>query len=203
MRLLAPAGAVAAVLCTAAAAGAATGHDYVVRTFSEPASRGLPVSKPLDDFVATSRARVVVPRSWRAKGTTQFDTGGASCGYRVKFTVRTRIDDPGDAAARVKAAVPGSGPFVLDQGARNGVAWRVVRKSVPQAVHIDAQWSGVLTRRNDIVPSGKVAWTDLSVTAQSHKGDECHSGTYREVLGPQIGDALAVARTTLKFLKKP
>ena len=191
------------MLSTAAAAGAAD-TTYVVKHFKEPASRGLPVKPPLDDLVATSDARVAVPKTWKPKGTTQFDTTkNPSCSYRLKFTVRTRIDGPGDAAARVKAAVPGTGAFVLDSGQRNGGAWRVVRKSVPQAVHVDAQWSGVLTRRSDIVPSGKVAWTDLSVSAQSHEGDECHSGTYREVLGPQTGDALAVARTTLKFVDKP
>jgi hypothetical protein len=180
----------------------AADSSYVVKHFKEPASRGLTVKKPLDEFVAVSDARVLVPKAWKAKGTTQFDTpSNGQCGYRVKFTVRSRIDDPGDAAARVKAAVPGSGPFVLDQGERNGSAWRVVRKSISGGIHVDAQWSGVLTRRGDIVPSGKVAWTDLSVSAESHKGDECHSGTYREVLGPQLGDALATARTSLKFVK--
>ena len=188
------------------AAGTALAADdsLVIKHFKEPASRGLTVKKPLDEFVAVSNARVAVPSRWKAKGTTQFETpSNGHCSYRVKFTVRSRIDDPGDAAARVKAAVPGSGSFVLDQGERNGGAWRVVRKSISGGIHVDAQWSGVLTRRSDIVPSGKVAWTDLSVSAESHKGDECHSGTYREVLGPQLGDALATARTSLKFVKKP
>jgi hypothetical protein len=148
--------------------------------------------------------RALVPSTWKRRGTTQFDTpSNGSCSYHVKFTVHSRIGDPGDASARVAAAAPGSGPFVLDSGQRNGGAWRVVRKSVPAAVHVDAQWSGVLTRRKDIAPSGKVVWTDLSVSAQSHTGDECHSGTYREVLGPAIGDALATAKTSLRFQKKP
>ena len=191
------------MLGTGAAAGAAD-TTYVVKHFKEPASRGLPVKPPLDDLVAVSDARVLVSKSWTPKGTTQFDTASnPGCHYRVKFTVRSRIDDPGDAAARVKAAVPGSGAFILDSGQRNGGAWRVVRKSKSGGIHVDAQWSGVLTRRTDIVPSGKVAWTDLSVSADSREGDECHSGTYREVLGPQLGDALATARTALKFLKKP
>src|SRR5689334_15463813 len=45
---------------------------YVVKILDEPASRGLPVAKPLAEFVATSRARVLVPSSWKARGTTQF-----------------------------------------------------------------------------------------------------------------------------------
>jgi hypothetical protein len=78
-----------------------------------------------------------------------------------------------------------------------------VRKAQSTGVHVDAQWSGVLTRRKDIAPSGKVVWTDLTVSAQSSPDSECHSGTYREALGPQMGDALATARTTLRFQKKP
>ena len=182
----------------------AADKTYVVRSFDEPASRGLPVSKPLDEFVATSRARALVPSTWKRRGTTQFDTptGSNNCRYRVKFTVHSRVDDPGDATDRVTAAVPGSGAFVLDSGQRNGGAWRVVRKSKSGGIHVDAQWSGVLTRRKDIAPSGKVVWSDLSVTADSRAGSECHSGTYRQVLGPQIGDALATAKTSLRFLKK-
>jgi hypothetical protein len=57
----------------------------------------------------------------------------------------------------------------------------------------------VLTRRTDIVPAGQVAWSDVTVSAISRPGDECHSGTYRNRMGPQLGDALATARTTLTF----
>src|SRR5689334_22840993 len=78
----------------------AADNAFVLKHFKEPASRGLAVKKPLDELVAVSDARVVVPRSWKPKGTTQFDTGSSPCRYRVKFTVRSRIDDPGDAAAR-------------------------------------------------------------------------------------------------------
>src|SRR4051794_16580447 len=98
----------AVVLCAAGTAAAAQG-TYVVKHFKEPSSRGLPVKPPLDDFVAGSDARVLVPKKWRAKGTTQFETpSNGNCSYRVKFTVRTKIAAPGDAAARVEASVPGS-----------------------------------------------------------------------------------------------
>jgi hypothetical protein len=66
-------------------------------------------------------------------------------------------------------------------------------------VAIQGLRSAVLTRRTDITPAGQVAWADLSVSARSRPGDECHSGTYRKTVGPQIGDALATARTTLRF----
>ena len=196
---------VAAGLASLGVAGAAHAADtsYVAKTITESSSRGLPVKPPLDDLLAVSRVRFLVPQAWKAKGTTQFETvNNPSCRYRVKFTVRTRIDDPGDASARVKAAVPGSRAFVLDEGQRNADAFRVVRRSKSGGVHLDGQWSGVMTRRTDIVPQGKVAWTDLSVAADSTEGSECHSGTYREVLGPQLGDALATTRNQLKFVKK-
>ena len=173
--------ALALALCGTAYAGEKT---YLVKTFDEPAGRGLPVAKPLADFVATSRVRVLVPSTWKPKGTTQFDTpSNGSCSYRVKFTVHSRIDDPGDAAARVAAAVPGSGAFVLDSGQRNGGAWRVVRKSVPAAVHVDAQWSGVLTRRKDIAPAGKVraatVYTHRHVIHASLAGGHRYTASYR------------------------
>ena len=59
----------------------------------------------------------------------------------------------------------------------------------------------MLTRRDDVAPAGQVAWTELRVTAASRSGDECHAGTWREALGPVIGDSLAVARATLRFTR--
>jgi hypothetical protein len=61
----------------------------------------------------------------------------------------------------------------------------------------------VLTRRADIAPAGQQVWTELRATAVSRRGDECHSGTYRESLGPALGDALATARTRLRFVRRP
>ena len=68
-------------------------------------------------------------------------------------------------------------------------------------MRLDALWAGVLTERTDIAPAGQVAWTEIRVTAVSRAGDECHSGTWRQALGPTIGDSLAVARTSLRFTK--
>ena len=88
----------------------------------------------------------------------------------------------------------------LDQAAGTGLA--VSRNTSGGQVRVDALWNGVLTRRDDIVPSGQVAWSEIRVTATSRKGDECHSGTYRKALGPTLGDSLAVARATLRFTRK-
>jgi hypothetical protein len=199
---------VALVLSIAAAAQAAT-TTYVVRAFTEPASSGLAVKKPLDEFRAVSGARVIVPSDWRpltAKaGQLRVLTPGTTCRYRVTFTVRTRLGAPGDAVDRVTAALPAAGPgYLLDSGQREGAAFRVVRKRISAGlgVRVDAIWADVLTKRKDIVPSGQVAWTDVRVTATSLPGNECHSGTYREVLGPRLGDALAAAHARLKFVRR-
>jgi hypothetical protein len=121
----------------------------------------------------------------------------------VTFSVRTRIASPGDPAAYVAEALPAPGPaYLLDSGQRAGTAFRTVRqRSSGQIIRIDALWARVLTRRRDIVPAGQVAWSEIRVTAASRPGDECHSGTWRVGMGPQISDALATARASLKFVR--
>jgi hypothetical protein len=77
----------------------------------------------------------------------------------------------------------------------------VRRPGIGGRVRLDALWSGVLTRRADIAPAGQAAWTEIRVTALSRAGDECHAGTWRQALGPAIGDSLATARASLRFGK--
>ncbi|HEX6388013.1 MAG TPA: hypothetical protein VFZ89_01150 [Solirubrobacteraceae bacterium] len=164
---------------------------------------------PLSDLVATSRARVVVPLAWQRRdapaGRLRFQTqNNPSCRYDLSYTVTSVLAPAADAADRVAARLPAAGPrYVLDSGERGNRAFRVVRrKSSGGQVRVDGLWAGLLTRRADVAPSGQIAWTEIRVTAASHRGDECHSGTWREALGPAIGDSLAVARTTLHFTKK-
>jgi hypothetical protein len=191
----------------AAGAAQASTSDYVARSFDQPASAGLEVQPPLDEFRAVSRARVVVRTDWRRQrasaGRLAFLSPGTSCRYRVTFSVRTRIASPGDPAAYVAEALPSPGPaYLLDSGQRAGTAFRTVRqRSSGQIIRIDALWARVLTRRRDIVPAGQVAWSEIRVTAASRPGDECHSGTWRVGMGPQISDALATARASLKFVR--
>jgi hypothetical protein len=78
----------------------------------------------------------------------------------------------------------------------------VRRPGIGGRVRVDGLWAGVLTRRADIAPSGQSAWTEIHVAAVSRPGSECHAGTWREALGPTIGDSLAVARTRLRFTRK-
>jgi len=201
--------AILAVALALASAGAAKAADarFLGVSFQQPASAGLPVSGPLDEFRAVARARVVVPATWRKlsskAGQARFEsTQSAGCHYRITFTVTTRAAAAGDAQRRVEAGLPAqSAPYLLDSGVHGSRAFRVVRQPSGAGVRIDALWAAVLTRRKDIAPDGQVAWSEIRVSARSRAGDECHSGTYRQVLGPQLGDALAIARATLRFVK--
>ncbi|MCW2958739.1 MAG: hypothetical protein JWP18_1542 [Solirubrobacterales bacterium] len=199
---------VAVTLPAPGPADAAAAADRMTRTFSEPASRGLAVSGPLAGFRVTSKARIVVPTRWERRdaptGSLAFrHSRGSGCTYNLTYSVRSVIGPVQDAQERVTAALPAAGArYVLDSGRHGTRAFRVVRqKSVGGRVRIDAQWSGVLTKRDDIAPAGKAAWTDIRVVARSRQGDECHSGTWRKTMGPDIGDSLAVARTGLRFTR--
>ena len=180
---------------------------YVARSFVEPAKPGLTVSKPLDALRAVSGARVVVPSEWRRQsakaGQLRFLTPGRSCRYRVTFSVRSRLAAPRDAAAYAADALPSpAASRLLDSGQRGSSAFRVVHEpGSGTVVRLAGFRASVLTKRPDIAPAGQIAWSELSVSAASRAGDECHSGTYRDVLGPQLADTLATARTPLRFVK--
>jgi hypothetical protein len=190
---------------SAPAAPAAT-TTYRVHSFDQSVATGLEVTGPLARFRAISRVRVVVPGDWRREsapaGRLRFLTPGAGCRYRVTFSVSSVRAAAGDAATRVDALLPV--PRVnrlLDEGRRQGSAFRVIRPLRTQDPRIELRGvrSAVLTRRADIAGAGQVAWSDVAASALSRPGDECHSGTYRVRMGPQLADALATARTTLRF----
>jgi hypothetical protein len=200
---------VGAMVLAAAAPATAQRGAYTTRTVTEPAASGLAVTGPLSDFVATSRARVIVPTAWQRRsapaGQLRFlTTQNSSCHYTVTYTAKSVLASSQDAAAYVAARlVPPTSRHLLDLGARGNSAFRVARQtSTGGRVRLDALWAGVLTRRADIAPAGQIAWTEIRVSAVSRSGDECHSGTWRQALGPTIGDSLAVARTGLHFANK-
>ena len=198
----------AVTLALVAVPATAASTQLQARTLTEPARPGLPVSGALRGYVATAQVRVVVPTRWQPRpasaGVLRFTvTQNPSCHYNVIYGVSSELAPAGSAADRVAASLPVPGPrYVLDSGQRGSAAFRVVRlKTSNGRVGVSAAWSGVLTRRADIAPAGQVAWTDVSVNAISRKGDECHSGTWRQSLGPAIGDSLAVARVKLHFTR--
>lgn len=195
-----------AALAAAVPAIAASDH-YVARTVAQPASTGLAVTGALSGYRAVASARVVTLTTWRTRsapaGRLRFAvTSNPSCHYDVTFRVASQLSDDKDAVARVTAALPAAGArYVLDGGQRGSTAFRVVRQKTTGArVRVDARWTGVLTRRADVT-GGRTDWADIVVSAVSRSGDECHSGTWRQVLGPRIGDALATAKATLRIVK--
>jgi hypothetical protein len=197
----------AAALALVAVPATAASTRLQARTLTEPPWRGLPVSGALKNYVATAKVRIVVPAKWHSRKATNVMrfavTQNPGCHYVVTYSVSSKLGPAGSAADRVAAALPVPGPrYMLDSGVRGSAAFRVIRlKTTDGRVRVVATWSGVLTRRADIAPAGQVAWTDVSVSAVSRKGDECHSGTWRQALGPAIGDSLAVARASLHFTR--
>lgn len=194
-------------LVFAASAGAQR-STFETRTFTEPANPGLAVTGALSGYRVTSVGRVIVPTTWRSlsapAGRLRFVTvNNPSCRYDVTYTVRSVLAPAQESSAYVAAALPSpSARHLLDSGVRGNRAFRVVRQpGIGGRVRLDALWATVLTRRADIAPPGQVAWTQIRVTAVSRAGNECHSGTWRQALGPAIGDSLAVARTSLHFTK--
>src|SRR3989442_4116841 len=116
----------AAALGPVLAAGIASSADadrgrYVLHSVTERANPGLTVSKPLDQFRAVSRARVVVPAEWRrlsAKpGQLRFITPRSNCRYEVVFGVSSRLAAPRAAVDYVAGALPSpSASRLLDSG---------------------------------------------------------------------------------------
>jgi hypothetical protein len=79
--------------------------------------------------------------------------------------------------------LPEKQQYVLDAGTRGRAAWRVVRLPGP---------TGPVRLRAVRIDPGQ--GLETTVTADEDRGDECHMGTYRDVVGPGIGDALATLR---------
>jgi len=199
------AAAVTAAACCSVALAAA--KRYEAHSYTQTKGQGLAVSGPLADLVAVARGRVVVPAEWTVlkerPGQLRFKSGHGACHYTTTFSIATRTasatDDP---TAYVTAELPAkSSRYVLDSGVRGGRAFRVVRAGgLPQT--LDGLWTGTLTRRTDIAPAGQAIWTTIKAHSVAGARDECHAGTWRDTLGPQLGDALATARTSLQFVKK-
>jgi hypothetical protein len=195
---------VACVSATIAVTGSASATTrYTADALNEPAAPGLAVTGALSGFHASSHARVIVPADWRtlpaAGGGLRFQSRESpGCTYAIAFSVRSLLATQ-TALAFVAGSLPSTDPRrLLDSGQRRSSAFRVVRPaSTGGVVHIVGLWASVLTRRADIVPAGEVALSEIAVEATSLPHQDCGSGTYRDVLGPELGDALAAAHTEL------
>src|SRR4051794_36130124 len=131
-----------------------------------------------------------VPKAWQAlrpkdKRHLSFHEGRPICRYAITFTTRQAPDSTETPVEHVTKAVPAAGtPNLLDSGQRGSTAaWRVVRLKTAGPSGTQVRLRAMRADRRSI-GSGAHVWQETVATAASRKGGECHSGTYREVLGP-------------------
>ncbi|CAB4931522.1 unannotated protein [freshwater metagenome] len=200
MRFLAPlllAGALLAVPVAPASATLSTGAVRV-RIKQDTTVVGFP------SLTYHASISVLIPNSWRRTSSTSlaWGAGTGSCRYRVTISTRALAGPvtPG-AVERLAAELPQTGARVLDSGVRDSrgsaqgeSAWRVTR---PSSIGSTLRVSGARTRRiwtaAGVLPTGQVVWSEIRLQARQLPGTECHSGTWREGIGPQMGDIFATA----------
>ena len=195
MRKIAPLAAALATALVVPALGLAAGaRDSYVRRHLSFTEQG--AFRP--GYQDGLSVNLVTPPTWSAVRSSKptflaFHQGSSRCRYSISVTTRLAADTRQTPAEHVAAALPvPSSPYLLDQGTRNSsTAWRVIRLARPGS-------SGSVSLRamradHRHLGTGDVAWQETVVAATSRSSDECHAGTYRSALGPQIGDALATA----------
>jgi len=124
-----------------------------------------------------------------SKSHRSFHAGGSSCRYSITVSTRLVADGAETPAEHVTAALPvPAAAYLLDYGTRGTAsAWRVTRLKTTGGV---VKLSAMRADHRSLGGGGK-GWQETIVSAVSRAGSECHSGTYRATLGPQIGDLLA------------
>lgn len=140
---------------------------------------------------------LVFPARWRVTARTTnhvtFREGSTRCTYTVEAQANIVQVDAATAVEAARSLVPTGKGHILESGQRGSAAWRVVKlPSNGTQVRVDAvrtQPLRLLSKR-----AGRPTWLATSMQAKSDPGDECHSGTYRDTLGPYLGDALATLR---------
>ncbi|MEA2360241.1 MAG: hypothetical protein QOI62_3501 [Solirubrobacteraceae bacterium] len=187
------AGALAAALTATAVPALAATNELRRHTLHGPPT---PVAG-LAGTTADVSTKLTFPADWRVRslkaGVLTLREGSRQCLYTVRASSRVSAADAADASARVTALAPATGARLLESGLRTSAAWRVTRPETGnQQVRIVAVRAQPLRFASG--QAGHQLWLETTVTAVSRVGDECHSGTYREVAGPFIGDALATAR---------
>jgi|GEM_PF-6672070 len=149
----------------------------------------------------SAKMRLSFPTSWTRVSSPatrlSLRTGDGACRYSIVARTGVAVTTAGDAPAFALALAPAKARLVLDQGVRGSSAWRVTRtQDEPRRIVLHAVRVSPLTSvgRRLGLTAGQRAFQVTTVDAKSRVGDECHSGTYRQGVGPSIGDALATAR---------
>lgn len=142
---------------------------------------------------------LLVPNSWKrqkSSGAPVWLAGHGSCFYRVTTKATLTLAPSSTATARVARDLPDIGPRILDSGTRNSAAWRVTRPQMDRRTHLRAVRAfSTAATSGATIPPGQSLWLETWLDGLSRPGSECHSGTYRQTLGPQMGDVLAAVRT--------
>jgi hypothetical protein len=145
-------------------------------------------------------ARLSFPSDWRRRGrgaaSLTLEERTAACRYVVAVWTRVVFAPQPTAAAMALAALPADTPRgLLDLGVRGDAAWRVVKLPGDGRVRLRAVSETPAAQVSvPAADAGPRAYQEIVVTATSVAGDSCPTGNYRDVVGPEIGDALATAR---------
>jgi hypothetical protein len=145
----------------------------------------------------TVRTTLMFPTGWTvvrsSRGHVRFREGTTACTYTVDASVAVVQIDAPTAVAAARSLVPTADGRLLEAGHRGSATWRVVKLhgngTQVRLEAVRAQPLRFLSTR-----AGRPTWRVTRVRGVSDRGDECHAGTYRDTLGPTIGDALATVR---------
>ena len=181
--------ALAAALAGGTAAVAASPRDTLVRHHISYGGVSAGVRSGTSVTFATPATWTALPR--RDVRHLSFRVAHTACSYSVTFTTVQAASTTETPAEHVAAALPAAGANrLLDAGTRGSTAaWRVTHPASGDGrVHLTA-----LRADRRSLGKGARVWQETTASAVSRAGSECHTGTYRDALGPQIGDALATA----------
>lgn len=142
----------------------------------------------------TVSIRVTWPSSWLVVDGRPLTLreGTERCTYVITVTAALLPLEATTATVAAARLVPTEDGKVLETGRRGSAAWRVVRRRGSDPVRVDALRAEPV--RFLSAAEGRPVWLTTEVEARSTSGSECHAGTWRETLGPAIGDLLATAR---------
>jgi hypothetical protein len=147
-----------------------------------------------DERSTTIAARMLVPAEWRRVGAASDRSLGfmlRRCNFRIVLTARLHLDVDEAAAVHLAADLPAEDPFLLESGARGASAYRVVRVvRSDRRTQLIGRFARPLQRADD----GRRFWGELTAVAVAARS--CHSGAYRNVLGPQLANTLHSIRFT-------
>jgi hypothetical protein len=197
-------------LTTALAIGAAGAVGLGATAVAAPEtgsqkSRAVPISATVDGFPAgkaQGKVRLNFPIAWKARTSATALTitkSTPACTYKVTAKADYVVGDKGaDTAPLVEAAAPAKGPYLLDHGTRGTTSWRVTRvqdgSTRTRLVAVRMAPTAITAGTKAPLPAGKQFFLRTTVRAIDGADDECHTGTYRQSLGPAIGDALVTQK---------